>query len=73
VVVAAGAENQSQQCQEALATLCQTYWYPLYCSARRRGCGPDEAADAVQGFFLEVRVQGGTTHSSSGPHQSWLP
>lgn len=53
-MVAAGADNQSQQSQEALATLCQTYWYPLYCFARRWGCGPDEAADAVQGFFLEV-------------------
>lgn len=35
----------------ALEKLCVLYWYPLYAWARRRGLGPEDAEDAVQGFF----------------------
>lgn len=30
---------------QALARLCQTYWYPLYAFARRYGYGPEDARD----------------------------
>jgi RNA polymerase sigma-70 factor (ECF subfamily) len=36
---------------EALASLCRTYWYPLYAFARRQGYKSDDAADLTQGFF----------------------
>jgi RNA polymerase sigma factor (sigma-70 family) len=36
----------------ALEELCQTYWYPLYGFARRRGS--DEAADLTQAFFTHL-------------------
>ncbi len=36
---------------EALSQLCQTYWFPLYAYARRRGKSPEDAADLTQGFF----------------------
>jgi RNA polymerase sigma-70 factor (ECF subfamily) len=49
VVAAAGAEGR-----EALATLCSTYWYPLYAYARRSGRSADDARDLTQGFFARL-------------------
>jgi RNA polymerase sigma factor (sigma-70 family) len=40
--------------RDALATLCQAYWYPLYLFIRRRGCQADEAMDLVQEYFLRL-------------------
>jgi RNA polymerase sigma factor (sigma-70 family) len=39
---------------EALASLCASYWYPLYRYVRRSGNGADEARDLVQGFFARL-------------------
>lgn len=35
----------------ALEDFCAVYWYPLYAWVRRRGLGPKDSEDAVQGFF----------------------
>ena len=35
----------------ALQKLCQTYWYPLYAHARRRGHNAHDAQDLTQAFF----------------------
>jgi RNA polymerase sigma-70 factor (ECF subfamily) len=53
-LVMACAHDQSQAGRAALAALCQTYWYPLYAFARRRGHSPPDAQDLTQGFFLHV-------------------
>src|SRR4029077_20874211 len=53
-LVIASAQDQSQAGRAALAALCQTYWYPLYGFARRRGHSPPDAQDLTQGFFLHV-------------------
>ena len=53
-LVMASAHNQSQAGQEALAALCQIYWYPLYDFARRRGYSLHDAQDLTQGFFLHL-------------------
>jgi DNA-directed RNA polymerase specialized sigma24 family protein len=50
VVLRAGSE-QTPVRLEALETLCRTYWYPLYCFARRLGSLPEDAKDLTQGFF----------------------
>jgi DNA-directed RNA polymerase specialized sigma24 family protein len=47
----AARDRDSEAGAEALATLCQTYWYPLYAFVRRRGYDADEAQDLTQGFF----------------------
>lgn len=39
---------------EALATLCQQYWQPLYIYARRKGSNPEDAEDLTQGFFVHI-------------------
>src|SRR5262249_51053977 len=44
-LVMACAHEQSQTGQAALAALCQTYWYPMYAFARRRGHSPADAQD----------------------------
>jgi RNA polymerase sigma factor (sigma-70 family) len=53
-LVMASAHDQSPAGQAALAALCQTYWYPLYAFARRRGHSPPDAQDLTQGFFMHV-------------------
>jgi RNA polymerase sigma-70 factor (ECF subfamily) len=53
VVLAAG-QGASADAQEALAALCQTYWYPLYAYVRRKGHQPDDAQDLTQEFFARL-------------------
>src|SRR4051794_13174575 len=38
----------------ALAKLCQTYWYPLYSFVRRQGRSAQDAQDLTQAFFLRL-------------------
>jgi RNA polymerase sigma factor (sigma-70 family) len=53
VVLAAGRQH-TEQSDRALATLCQTYWHPLYTYVRRRGCSPHDAEDLTQEFFARI-------------------
>src|SRR5579863_7427661 len=46
--------SDSTAAREALAQLCQTYWYPLYAYVRRRGYSPEDAEDLTQGFFARL-------------------
>jgi DNA-directed RNA polymerase specialized sigma24 family protein len=39
---------------EALARLCQTYWYPLYAYVRLRGHSPEEAKELTHEFFSRL-------------------
>ena len=39
---------------EALAALCESYWYPLYAYLRGRGYNPDTAEDLTQAFFAHL-------------------
>jgi RNA polymerase sigma-70 factor (ECF subfamily) len=50
VVLSAGHKS-SPQSDQALAELCQTYWYPLYAFVRRQGHSREDAEDLVQAFF----------------------
>jgi RNA polymerase sigma-70 factor (ECF subfamily) len=38
----------------ALASLCETYWYPLYAFVRRRGHASHDAQDLTQAFFEKL-------------------
>lgn len=40
--------------RQALARLCETYWYPLYAFVRRHGHPPEEAQDLTQEFFASL-------------------
>lgn len=51
IVSAGGADSRSD---EALATLCQGYWSPIYSYVRRRGYPVEQAEDLTQGFFTKL-------------------
>jgi RNA polymerase sigma-70 factor (ECF subfamily) len=53
VVLVAGHKS-SPDADAALATLCETYWYPLYAYVRRRGHNVSEAQDLTQEFFARL-------------------
>jgi RNA polymerase sigma factor (sigma-70 family) len=55
-VLAAG-RSDSTHAATALATLCTSYWYPLYAYVRRRGYGPEDAQDLTQEFFARLLEQ----------------
>jgi RNA polymerase sigma-70 factor (ECF subfamily) len=52
--ILAAADPAHPESQEALATLCRTYWPPLYAFVRRRGHSPADAEDFTQGFFARL-------------------
>jgi len=53
-VVLAARDLDSPNAQAALARLCQTYWYPVYCCVRRHGRSPEDAQDLTQAFFAKL-------------------
>ena len=53
IVISAG-RNSTPDSKRALASLCETYWYPLYAYVRRRVPNVDEAHDMTQAFFTEL-------------------
>lgn len=57
-VVLAAADTSSPQAPQALATLCQAYWYPLYAFVRRQGHSPHDAQDLTQAFFARLLEKG---------------
>ncbi len=58
VVMAAG-RPKSASYRQALETLCQTYWFPLYAYLRRQGYDSHQAEDYTQAFFAGMLARGG--------------
>jgi RNA polymerase sigma factor (sigma-70 family) len=50
LVLAAG-HSSVPGAEQALETLCRTYWYPLYVYVRRQGKSAHDAQDLTQAFF----------------------
>jgi RNA polymerase sigma factor (sigma-70 family) len=55
MVLACADESDAARAQEALASLFQIYWYPLYAYARRRGLSEHDAEDLVQAFCAHLQ------------------
>jgi len=55
VVLSAGVDGSNDE-DQALAKLCQVYWYPLYVFTRRQGYSPHNAQDLTQGAYDLVKV-----------------
>jgi RNA polymerase sigma factor (sigma-70 family) len=53
-VVLSARDKDSVRSNEALETLCRTYWYPLYAFARRQGHTAHDAQDLTQEFFARL-------------------
>src|SRR6266550_877838 len=54
LVLAAAREHGGPESSAALATLCETYWYPVYAYVRRRGYPAADAQDRTQAFFTAL-------------------
>jgi DNA-directed RNA polymerase specialized sigma24 family protein len=55
VILEAGA-GEASGARAALATLCETYWPPVYAFIRRKGHSPADAEDLTQAY--SVRSEG---------------
>ena len=53
-VVLAAADRHHDSSREALAELCQVYWFPVYAFVRQRIASKDEAQDLTQEFFTRL-------------------
>jgi RNA polymerase sigma factor (sigma-70 family) len=53
LVLAAGQQSNARSA-EALASLCEMYWYPVYAFIRRQGYRAEDGADLTQAFFARV-------------------
>jgi len=53
VVLRAGSPDEAES-RDALATLCQAYWSPVFSYIRHRGNDPETARDLTQGFFAAL-------------------
>ncbi len=53
-VVSAAGKPESTKYRQALETLCQTYWFPLYAYLRRQGHNCHQAEDYTQAFFAHL-------------------
>jgi RNA polymerase sigma factor (sigma-70 family) len=66
--------GETPEARDALATLCATYWYPLYVFLRRRGHTAHDAEDLTQGFFRQLleRQSIGAADPQRGRFRSFL-
>jgi RNA polymerase sigma-70 factor (ECF subfamily) len=53
-VVARARDRSTAEAREALASLCGTYWYPLYAYIRRQVSSAEEAEELTQEFFARL-------------------
>jgi RNA polymerase sigma factor (sigma-70 family) len=53
-VVLAAWKSSSPNQKQALETLCERYWFPLYAYLRQRGYNTHEAEDYTQAFFTHI-------------------
>ena len=53
-MVLAASDDSGARSRDALARLCQIYWYPVYAFIRRRGHDRHQAEDLTQGFFAQL-------------------
>jgi RNA polymerase sigma-70 factor (ECF subfamily) len=53
-VVLSARDRESERSGDALAALCETYWFPLYAYVRRSGRTSHDAQDLTQAFFAQL-------------------
>lgn len=53
-LVASAGDGEVRSAEEALETICRTYWFPLYAFVRRYGHTKEQAEDLTQAFFVDL-------------------
>jgi len=73
-LVARAASSTAPGAREALEELCRSYWWPLYAYLRGKGLAGGDAADIVQGLFVELIDKGRLAHADRerGRFRTWL-
>lgn len=73
-IVAAAKGPLSSVAHDALAALCNSYWFPLYAFIRRQGYQADQAEDLTQEFFTQLLDKDflAEVDSSKGKFRSFL-
>ena len=73
-IVRQAASSTDPAARQALATLCESYWYPVYAFIRRSGKGSHDAEDLTQGFFARLLEKGilATANPARGKLRSFL-
>src|SRR5215831_10968421 len=73
-VVLGARSGNGPAAAEALASLCSTYWYPLYAFIRRSGFNRHDAEDLTQSFFFSFLKRDSLTNVSplAGKFRSYL-
>ena len=73
-MVLAARDKDGTVAREALASLCSTYWYPLYAFIRHQCSSPHEAEDLTQEFFFRFleRHALGSVQPAAGKFRSFL-
>ena len=73
VVLRAGSPDEAES-RDALSTLCQAYWTPVFSYIRQRGQDPETARDLTQGFFVSILERGWIAHAKQerGRFRSFL-
>ena len=73
-IIARSALTDVPDAETAIATLCETYWPPIYSFVRRRGYAPPDAQDLTQSFFaFFLRTKGyARTDRLHGKFRSFL-
>src|SRR3954447_21490122 len=73
-VVRLAARQDTTRARQALSTLCESYWYPLYAYVRRQGHSPHDAQDLTQEFFAQLLATNSLARldESKGRFRAWL-
>ena len=73
-LVRAAALEPTASSRQALATLCRTYWQPVYAFVRRNGYDREQAQDLTQGFFTQLLEKRFLAHADQerGKFRSFL-
>jgi RNA polymerase sigma factor (sigma-70 family) len=73
-MVRAAGDKASPRGSQALTTLCEIYWTPIYSFARQLGKNPEEAQDLTQEFFARLLEKNTVQHAdrSKGKFRSFL-
>lgn len=53
-VVLRARDAPGTEARQALASLCESYWYPIYAFVQRSGNDPVEAQDLTQAYFTQL-------------------
>jgi RNA polymerase sigma-70 factor (ECF subfamily) len=61
-MILAARDNSGPGAEAAMASLCGTYWRPLYAYIRRQGRSVEDAQDLTQSFFTHLLEKGSLRH-----------